>query len=74
MNITTIGLDIAKRVFHVVCCNQQGQLIKKKMLRRAQVHSFFQIHQTCHVASVRYVKIFLCYWMMTMTIYLVFLR
>jgi transposase len=46
MNITTIGLDIAKRVFHVVCCNQQGQLIKKKMLRRAQVHSFFQSHPT----------------------------
>jgi hypothetical protein len=30
MNITTIGLDIAKRVFLVVCCNQQGQLVGKK--------------------------------------------
>lgn len=30
MNITTIGFDIAKRVFHVICCNQQGQLIKKE--------------------------------------------
>jgi transposase len=50
MNITTIGLDIAKRVFHVVCCNQQGHLMKKKMLRRAQVHSFFQSHPTCLVA------------------------
>ena len=50
MNITTIGLDIAKRVFHVVCCNQQGRLIKKKMLKRAQVHLFFQNHPTCLVA------------------------
>ncbi len=50
MNITTIGLDIAKRVFHVVCCNQQGRLIKKKMLKRAQVYSYFQNHQPCLVA------------------------
>ncbi len=50
MNITTIGLDIAKRVFHVVCCNQQGRLIKKKMLKRAQVHLYFQNHPTCLIA------------------------
>ncbi len=50
MKITTIGLDIAKRVFHVVCCNQQGRLIKKKMLKRAQVYSYFQNHQPCLVA------------------------
>ena len=50
MNITTIGLDIAKRVFHVVSCNQQGRLIKKKMLKRAQVHLYFQNHPTCLVA------------------------
>jgi hypothetical protein len=24
MNITTVGLDLAKSVFHAVCCNQQG--------------------------------------------------
>jgi transposase len=30
MKITTIGLDIAKRFFHVVCCNEQRQLINKK--------------------------------------------
>ncbi len=50
MKTTTIGLDIAKRVFHVVCCNQQGRLIKKKMLKRAQVYSYFQNHQPCLVA------------------------
>ncbi len=26
MKITTIGLDLAKNVFHAVCCNQQGKV------------------------------------------------
>jgi transposase len=50
MNTTTNELDIVKRVFHVVRCNQQGRLIEKKMLRRARVHSFFHRHQSCLVA------------------------
>jgi transposase len=50
MKITTIGLDIAKRFFHVVCCNEQGRIVKKKMLRRAQVLAFFQCHPQCLVA------------------------
>ena len=50
MKITTIGLDIAKRFFHVVCCNEQGRLIKKKMLNRAQVLAFFQTQPECLVA------------------------
>ena len=28
--ITTIGLDLAKHVFHVVCCDEQGELIRKE--------------------------------------------
>ncbi len=50
MKTTTIGLDIAKNVFHAVCCNQQGRIIKKKMLKRAQVLSFFQSQPPCLVA------------------------
>lgn len=50
MNITITGFDIAKRVFHVVCCNNQGRIVTKKMLRRAQVHSYFQHQQPCTVA------------------------
>lgn len=50
MNVTTIGLDIAKRVFHVVCCNEQGKQIKKKMLKRADVFFFFHNIPTCLVA------------------------
>jgi len=50
MKITTIGLDIAKRFFHVVCCNEQGRLVKKKMLSRTQVLAFFHSQPPCLVA------------------------
>lgn len=37
MHITTVGLDLAKNVSHVVCCNQAGKIMKKKMLRRNEI-------------------------------------
>lgn len=39
--ITTIGLDLAKNVFHVVCCDVRGKVVRKKMLRRSQVLPYF---------------------------------
>ena len=39
--ITTIGLDTAKNVFHVVGLNQAGKLVLRKQLSRAQVVRFF---------------------------------
>ncbi len=39
--ITTVGLDLAKTVFHVVCCDQHERQVKKKKLRRGQVLSYF---------------------------------
>jgi hypothetical protein len=36
MNITTVGLDLAKNVFHVICVNAHGKEVKKRMLRRRQ--------------------------------------
>ena len=39
--ITTIGLDLAKNVFHVVCCDENGKVVKKKMLKRSQVLDYF---------------------------------
>ena len=50
MKITTIGLDIAKNIFHVVCCNSQGRIVKKKMLKRAQVLAFFHAQPASLVA------------------------
>jgi len=49
MQITTIGLDLAKNVFHVVACNRAGKLLKKKQLRRRQVLSFFTQLEPCLV-------------------------
>jgi len=47
MKTTTIGLDLAKTVFHAVCCNQQGKVIKKKMLKRRELLNFFTQIEPC---------------------------
>lgn len=39
--ITTVGLDLAKSVFHAVCLDSRGREAMKKMLRRAQVLDWF---------------------------------
>ena len=41
MKITTIGLDLAKNVFHVVSCDAHGKIIKRKMLRRSGLLAWF---------------------------------
>lgn len=50
MNITTIGLDIAKSIFHVYAVNQAGRLVKKKQLKRRQVLAYFTQLEPCLVA------------------------
>ena len=47
--ITTIGLDLAKNVFHVVCCNKHGKVVRKRMLKRSQVLSYFSNLTACLV-------------------------
>ena len=49
MKITTIGLDLAKHVFHVVCCDEQGKVIRKNMLKRSQVLANFATLPSCLV-------------------------
>ena len=41
MEITTIGLDLAKHVFQVHAIAADGTVVLKKRLRRGQVYSFF---------------------------------
>jgi transposase len=41
MEITTIGLDLAKRVFQVHGVDAAGKVMVRKALRRAQVLPFF---------------------------------
>jgi transposase len=50
MNITTVGLDLAKNVFHVICLNEHNKEVKKRMLRRNQVGQFFTQLPPCRVA------------------------
>jgi transposase len=50
MKITTIGLDLAKSVFHVVCFDEQHQEVSKRMLRRGQVREYFAQREPCRVA------------------------
>ena len=47
--ITTIGLDLAKNVFHVVCCDKNGKIIRKKMLKRSHVLRYFANLTACLV-------------------------
>ena len=50
MKITTIGLDIAKSVFHFYAVNDMGRFVKKKQLKRKQVLSTMANIEPCLVA------------------------
>jgi transposase len=50
MNITTVGLDIAKNVFHLVGVSDKGKIGMKKQLRRHQVLAAFANIPPCVVA------------------------
>ena len=41
MQITTIGLDLAKRVFQVHAVDSSGHTVLVKQLKRSQMHEFF---------------------------------
>ena len=47
MQITSVGLDLAKNVFHVVCFDARGHEVKKRMLRRGKVSAFFAQLPSC---------------------------
>jgi transposase len=49
MEITTIGLDLAKRIFQIHCVDATGQVVFRKSLRRAQVLPFFAKLPSCLV-------------------------
>jgi len=50
MQITTIGLDLAKNVFHMVGLNQAGKMQLRKKLKRNQVLAYFANLPTCTIA------------------------
>lgn len=49
MKITTVGIDIAKSVFHTVALSHQGRLIKKKELKRHQVVAYMARLEACTI-------------------------
>jgi transposase len=49
MQITTIGLDLAKRVFQVRGVDATGQAVVRKLLRRSQMLPFFAKLPPCLV-------------------------
>ena len=50
MEITTIGLDIAKSIFHLFAVNKMGRLVKKKQLKRKQVLAYMAKLEPCLIA------------------------
>ena len=49
MEITTIGLDLAKNVFQVHAINSASNVVVKKTLRRSQMRRFFERIEPCLV-------------------------
>ena len=49
MQITTIGLDLAKSVFQVHGVDATGQVVVRKSLRRSQMLAFFTKLAPCQV-------------------------
>jgi transposase len=47
MEITTIGLDLAKHVFQVHGIDASGNVVLRRRLRRGQVHAFFAQLKPC---------------------------
>lgn len=50
MQITTVGLDLAKQTFHVVGLNRAGRVVLRKRLRRDQLPAYFAQLPPCTVA------------------------
>ncbi len=50
MNISVIGLDLAKQIFHLVGLDSSGKRVLKKKLRRAQMLSYFANLKPCTIA------------------------
>lgn len=49
MEITTVGIDLAKNVFQVHGVDQRGKVVVQKRLRREQVLTFFTQQSPCLV-------------------------
>jgi len=53
MEISTIGLDLAKNVFQIHGVDAKGKAVIRKALRRSQMLPFFEKLQPCLVGMKR---------------------
>ena len=53
MNITTVGVDLAKNVFQVHGIDDAGEIIVRKTLRRRQMIPFFSNLEPCLIGVDR---------------------
>lgn len=49
MQVTTVGLDLAKNIFHVHGVTEGGEVAFNRPLRRAQVLGFFERLSPCRI-------------------------
>jgi transposase len=49
-NITTVGLDIAKSVFHLFAVDAAGKYVRKKQLKRSQLLAYIAKLEPCLIA------------------------
>lgn len=49
MNVTTVGVDLAKQVFHLVGADARGKVVLRKRLKRAGVRRYFANLAPCTV-------------------------
>jgi transposase len=47
MNITIIGIDLAKVVFQIHCVDERGKVVVRKQLKRSEMSSYFAKLNTC---------------------------
>lgn len=47
--VTTVGLDLAKNVFHLVGCDARGKVVKRKMLKRREVLPYMANLPPCRI-------------------------
>ena len=51
MEVTTMGIDLAKNVFALCGAGADGQIVLRKELRRAQLSSFMRKLEPCVIWS-----------------------
>ena len=49
MKIHTLGIDLAKNIFHLFAVSKQGRFVKKKMLKRKQLLSYIARLDPCTI-------------------------